>query len=93
MKIESGKTYRTFLESEADSYVKVSIEGTYRLDFKLADCGRTINWGFHLATKKLRKKSVKKITKIKGVVDAIYEYIVEDEANRRFSKDDKDYFG
>jgi len=60
---------RKFLTTpgEADSYVHVSYWGYGSIDFKLADCNRSVNIGFSQGS----KESLKKALGLKAVIDQL----------------------
>lgn len=70
------KNIRKFLETDADSYIKVDIgKASYDKDevtVKLADCNRSITWYFGPPG---NKKAIAKITVIKNIVDKIYNHL------------------
>ena len=72
------KSSRGFIDSlaNADSYYHLTVYDNGSVDLKLADCFRSINWGFGEPGD---KRSIKKIERIKSVVDALHAHLTKAE--------------
>lgn len=64
--------------SQADSYYRVSVNSyDQSVELKLNDCYRSINWSFG---KPGDKAAIRKIKKIKAVIDSIHDHLTEVDA-------------
>lgn len=75
------KSKRGFLEGikGANSWYKVSVMD-HGLEMTLADCTRSINWWFG---KPGENDAIAKITKVKSMVDEVYDHLTEKKSKRR----------